>query len=138
MSSHHQHIHAPFASARGYLIPVLSFALSLPTLVVSALTTYHALTGYTFDVSTQVVQVSPLVFGFGSLYIIFGPVLGSIICITQRTRAEQIYGSVHLLGFRIKRMNTIALYIAALALGLLLFSVMLTILGTALTSSGPD
>ncbi len=45
--------------------------------------------------------------------------LALVLCTTQRTRAEHIYGSSLLLGFRIKRLNAVALWCAGLALGML-------------------
>lgn len=127
-----------FEPAFGYLVPIASLALSLPTLVFDIAVTYHTLTGNTFDTSERGIQAPPFAFAFGCLCIVFGPLLGLIICIVQRTHAEQTYGSVHLLGFRIKRLNTIALYIAILALGLLLLSGLLIMLRNAVTPGGPD
>lgn len=51
----------------------------------------------------------PLAFGVVVCYIVFGPMLGCIICLTQRTRREQVYGSVLLLGFRMKHIDFIVL-----------------------------
>jgi hypothetical protein len=42
-----------------------------------------------------------------------------VLCTTQRTRAEQVYGSALLLGYRMKRLNTIALWCAALGIAML-------------------
>ncbi len=138
MLFHNHHSQAPFASAYGYLIPGASLALSLPTLAVDLVLISHAVTGYSFDINTSLIHISPFASAFGCLYIVFGPILGGLLCVTQRARAEQTYGSVHLLGFKMKRMNTIALYVAGLALGLLLASGLLTILHNALTPGGPD
>lgn len=111
---------APYAPARGYLVPFVSLALSLPTLVfvlaVALMAAYHALTGRTFSESAQPVLVSPLAFGLAICYLMLGPFAALALCLTQRTRAEQTYGSVLLLGYRMKRLNTIALYSAGLAI----------------------
>lgn len=50
---------------------------------------------------------SPLAFGVVACYIVFALMLGCIICLKQRTRIEQVHGSVLLLGFRMKHMNFI-------------------------------
>lgn len=112
----------PFAPAWGFAVPLIAFALSLPTLLSSlifgTLAIYHAVASSEHTSSAEtVLQVSPA-FVLVLLYIVFGPMLGCVLCVTQRTRAEQVYGSVHLLGFRMKRMNTIALYCCGLALAL--------------------
>ncbi len=135
MLFHNHHSQTPFASAYGYLIPGASLVLSLPTLAVDLVLISHAVTGFSIQ---TVIQISPFASAFGCLYIVFGPILGGLLCVTQRARAEQTYGSVHLLGFKMKRMNTIALYVAGLALGLLLGSGLLIILHTALTTGSLD
>lgn len=121
MMQHHPHRGAPYAPRLGYLVPLVSLALSLPTLVVvltlSGVMLYHTLTRHTLDVSAPPFLQSPLGFALVVCYIVFGPVLGCVLCLTQRTRTEQVYGSVLLLGFSMKRLNTFALSIAGLAVG---------------------
>lgn len=111
---------APYAPSRAFLVPSLSIVLSLPTffiglfLVISGI--YRAISGGSlYTGATAVVQVPAL----ACLVLVLGPMLALVLCTTQRTRAEQIYGSALLLGFRIKRLNTIALWFAALALAML-------------------
>lgn len=115
--------HAPYAPARGYLVPLVSLALSLPPLLillgVALLAAYHALTGQNFDTSAPPTFVSPLAFGLAVCYIVLGPFAAVVLCLTQRTRAEQTYGSALLLGYRMKRLNTMALYSAGLAIGVI-------------------
>jgi hypothetical protein len=125
MFSRFHHNQLSFEPAFGYLVPIASLASSLPTLVFDIVVTYHTLTGNTFDTSARSIQIPPVAFAIGCLWIVFGPFLGTILCLAQRTHAEQTYGSVHLLGYKIKRLNTIALYMAVLALGLFLLSVLL-------------
>lgn len=111
--------HAPYAPRRGYIIPALSLALSIPSLAATvglcALAAYHALTGYNVPLSAPPLRSAA---GFTALvcYVVFGPVLAVIICVSQRARAEQIYGSDLLLGYRMKRMNTLALWSAGVAI----------------------
>jgi hypothetical protein len=64
-----------------------------------------------------------------------GPMLAAVLCITQRTHAEEVYGSALLLGFRIKRLNTIALRTAVLALAT---SVLIALLGAVNVSLNPQ
>ena len=110
---------APYAPRRGYIVPVVSLALSIPSLLATfslcALAALHALTGYNLPVSTPPLRSA---LGFTALvcYIVFGPLLAVIICVSQRARAEQVYGSDLLLGYRMKRMNTIALMSAGAAI----------------------
>jgi hypothetical protein len=91
----------------------MSLALSLPTLIgalaLSGVALYHALRGQVLDVSAPPVLQSPLGFAVVVCYLMLGPILGGILCLTHRTRTEQVYGSVLLLGFRMKRLNTVAL-----------------------------
>lgn len=118
---------APYASRTGYLVPFASLALSLPTLVtvvgLGSVALYHALTGYTLAVSTPPLLQSPLAFAAMVCYLVLGPMLGAILCLTQRTRAEQRYGSALLLGYQMKRLNTLALCSAALAIAALMLLV---------------
>lgn len=117
-------------------MPIVSFALSLPTLLVAlvltALAIVHAATGSNLDANLGAPAAVQLPVGFALmwLYFLLGPMLGAVICLTQRTRTEETYGSVHLLGFRMKRLNTLALWSAGLALGALVLLVM-TILAIA-------
>lgn len=126
VQDHPQH-GAPYPSRSGYLMPVVSLALSLPTLVgalgLGGVALYHALTGQTLNVSVPPFLQSPLAFGGVVCYLVFGPMLGGVLCLTQRTRTEQVYGSVLLLGFRMKRLNTLALWSAGLAMSLLMLLV---------------
>ncbi|HET9110406.1 MAG TPA: hypothetical protein VFN78_06260 [Ktedonobacterales bacterium] len=111
--------HAPYAPRRGYIIPALSLALSIPPLVavfgVCALAVFHALTGYNLPLSAPPLRSAA---GFTALvcYVVFGPVLAVIICVSQRARAEQIYGSDLFLGYRMKQLNTLALWSAGAAI----------------------
>lgn len=111
---------APYAPSRAFLVPVASIVLSLPTLFVGLFLVvagvYRAISGSSlYTGATEVVQVPVL----ACLFLILGPMLALVLCTTQRTRAEQVYGSALLLGFRIKRLNTIALWCAGLALAML-------------------
>ncbi|HEX8997198.1 MAG TPA: hypothetical protein VF812_14315 [Ktedonobacterales bacterium] len=125
---------APFAPRRGYLIPALAFALSLPslmaTLSLSALAALHALSGRAFTLSAPPLR-SPVGFAALVCYLVFGPALGFILCVSQRARAEQTYGSVLLLGYRMRRLNTLALWCAALALGVLMFILLVAMVARA-------
>lgn len=118
---------APYPSRRGYFVPLVSLTLSLPTLV-CALTLvsaalYHALTGRALDAGISSVVLPPPAFAVGVCYLVLGPVLGGVLCLSQRTQTEQRYGSVLLLGFRMKRLNTLALYSAGLAIAVLMLLV---------------
>lgn len=123
MSRHAHPDPTPYAPARGYLVPILSLALSLPpllcTLSLFTLATYHAATGGSFNAGGSAVLLPPLVFGLALCYIVLGPMAAFVLCLTQRTRAEQTYGSALLLGYRMKRLNTIALCCAGLAVAVL-------------------
>ncbi len=126
----------PYAPRRGYIIPVISLALSLPALFcilgVGVLAVANALTGYTLSLSASPLR-SPLGYAALVCYIIFGPMLGVILCLSQRGLAEQRYGSDLLLGYRMKRLNTIALTIAGVATAATTLSVMLLFLGKVLS-----
>lgn len=117
----------PYPPRSGYLVPVVSLALSLPTLVgtlaLGGVALYHALTGQALDVSVPPLVQSPLGFSLAVCYLAFGPVLGGILCLTQRTHTEQVYGSALLLGYKMKRLNTLALWSAGLAISVLLLLV---------------
>lgn len=127
---------ALYAPRRGYIIPFVSLALSLPALLciigIGALAAANALTGYTLSLSAPPLR-SPLGYAALVCYVIFGPVLGVILCLSQRGLAEQRYGSDLLLGYRMKRLNTIALTIAGVAMAATALSVMLLFLGKALS-----
>ncbi|HZC04199.1 MAG TPA: hypothetical protein VE338_01020 [Ktedonobacterales bacterium] len=120
---------SPYAPRRGYLIPALSLALSVPSLIatfsLSALAITHALTGYNLPVSMPPLQ-SALEFTVIVCYIVFGPMLGLILCVSQRARAEQLYGSDLLLGYRMRRLNTIALWSAGVAISAMMLVLLLT------------
>ena len=58
--------------------------------------------------------------------------LALVLCTTQRTRAEQLYGSALLLGFRIKRLNALALWCAGIALGMLPLMVVVSVVVNSL------
>ncbi|MGZ3600201.1 MAG: hypothetical protein ACXWQ5_10890 [Ktedonobacterales bacterium] len=124
MMEDHPNGEAPYEPHVGYLVPRVSLALSLPTLVgaltLSGVALYHALTGQTFGISAPPFLQSPLGFAVVVCTFVFGPILGGMLCLTQRTRTEQIYGSALLLGFRMKSMNTLALYTAGLPMGVLM------------------
>lgn len=110
----------PYAPARGILVPVVGIALSLPTLVIGltlALSgVYMAVTGRSVYAGGPQVLLVPVPV---CLYLILGPMIALVLCTTQRTRAEQVYGSALLLGFKIKRLNKVALWCAGLALSML-------------------
>ncbi len=92
----------------------------------------NALTGYTLSVSAPPLK-SPLSHAALVCYIIFGPMLGLILCLSQRGLAEQRYGSNLLLGYRMKRFNAIALTIAGMATAATALTVLLLFLGKALS-----
>jgi hypothetical protein len=122
---------APFPPGRQYAVPLASLALSLPTLVLglalSVWTVIHALTGRILSVTTPPFLQSSFGYGLGVRYFLLGPTLGAVLCLMQRSRARFIYGSVHLLGFRMKRLNTLALCGAGLAMGALALLVVLNL-----------
>jgi hypothetical protein len=122
---------APFAPARQYAVLLASLALSLPTLVLgltlSVWSVIHALTGRILGVTTPPFLQSSFGYGLGVLYFLLGPTLGAVLCLMHRSRARFIYGSVHLLGFRMKRLNTLALCGAGLAMGALALLVVLNL-----------
>jgi hypothetical protein len=53
------------------------------------------------------------------LALLFGPMAAAVLCTTQRTRAEQVYGSALLLGCRLRQLNRIARWRAALGSAML-------------------
>ncbi len=122
--------HTPYAPRSGYIIPVVSLALSIPSLVttcgVCALAAVHGLTGYNLPLSAPPLRSA---LGFTALvcYLVFGPVLAVIICASQRARAERVYGSDLLLGYRMKRLNTIALWSAGAAICALMLVLFLSL-----------
>jgi hypothetical protein len=112
--------HAPYAPTRALLVPIVSIVISAPTLLIGLLLvvsgTYLAIFGHSLYAGTPLVMQVPVPL---CLFLVLGPVLALVLCTTQRTRAEQMYGSSLLLGFRIKRLNALALWCAALALATL-------------------
>lgn len=119
MADHHSG-GAPYAPMRGILLPAASILLSVPTILIGGFFVvsgaFDLLSGHSLYAGGQQVVQLPI---FGCLYLALGPVIALMVCITQRTRAEQVYGSALLLGFRIKRLNRVALWCAALALATL-------------------
>lgn len=108
---------APYAPARGILVPILSLALSLPTILVGiawvAAATYALLAGH--GIYTGAPRSLPVPWPV-CMWVLLGPLLALALCASQRGRAEELYGSALLLGYRIKRWNTVALWCAAAAL----------------------
>lgn len=111
---------APYAPRRGYAIPIASLALSFPALVTMptllGLALYHALSGRDLIAGASPILLPSALATLALCLILFGPMLALMLCVTQRARAEQIYGAVFYLGYRMKRLNTIALRCAVLAL----------------------
>lgn len=111
---------APYAPSRAFLVPIVSIVLSLPTLFIGLFLvisgTYRAISGGSLYTGAGAAVEIPALVCMG---LVLGPMLGLVLCTTQRTRAEQVYGSALLLGFRIKRLNTIALWCGGLALAML-------------------
>lgn len=134
MTSGHSN-RAPYAPRRGYLLPFVSLALSLPpfliVLAACAIAIYHAMTGQTFDLVAPALQ-SAAVYGAIVCYIVFGPLIGLILCLTQRGLAQQVYGSDLMLGYRMKRLNTLALSVAAVAVCTLFLLITALFVGHAL------
>ena len=130
---------APYPSAIWQVVPIVGLALSVPTLLESLAlggwAVYHALTGQVLDLSvlSPFFQL-PLAPAIAVLYTVFGPMAACAMCLTQRACAHETYGSVLLLGFRMKRMNTIALYVAASALVAVAGLVLLLVIMGMLTS----
>jgi hypothetical protein len=123
---------APFASGHALLVPIVSLALSLPTLftelIAVGINAYEIVTRRALVTTAQTLQLPGLGVGLGCLYLVMGPLVAIVLCITQRTRAEQQYGSALLLGFRIKRLNTLALRAAAGALCMIGVVVVLSVI----------
>ncbi len=110
----------PFEPSLGIAVPLVSLALSMPTnllgLAAIVISADEVITRRSLVATSQVVTLPGLGVGLGCLYLVMGPLVAVVMCISQRTHAEQAYGSSLLLGFRIKRLNTIALRSAVLAL----------------------
>lgn len=111
---------APYAPAYSILVPIISIALSLPTILIGfvwiAASAFYLVTGRGLVVNSSShvdvpVPVCPA--------LVFGPMAAIVLCTTQRTRAEQVYGSALLLGYRLMRLNRIALWCAALGIVML-------------------
>lgn len=111
---------APYAPRRDFAIPIASLALSFPALVAMptfvGLALYHALSGRDLIAGAAPILLPSALVTLAICLIFFGPVLALMLCVTQRARAEQVYGADFYLGYSIKRLNTIALYCAGLAL----------------------
>jgi F0F1-type ATP synthase assembly protein I len=86
----------------------------MPALVGLAL--YHALSGRDLIAGRATILLPSALVTLAICLIVFGPMLALMLCVTQRARAEQVYGADFYLGYSIKRLNTIALYCAGLAL----------------------
>jgi hypothetical protein len=71
----------------------------------------------------------PLDFVVVVCYIAFGPMLRGVLCLTQRARTGQVYGSVLLLGFTLKRLEHAGPVQHGLAMGVLMLPV---VVGTLL------
>jgi hypothetical protein len=111
---------APYAPAYGILVPIVSIALSLPTILIGIVWVsagaYFLVTGHGLNVnSSSTLQVPAPV----CLALVFGPMASAVLCTTQRTRAEQVYGSALLLGYRMRQLNRIAPWCAALGIAML-------------------
>src|SRR4051794_5975822 len=95
MVKDHPNRAAPYAPRAGYLVALVSLALSLPTLVgaltLSGAARYHALMGQTLGISAPPILQLPVGFAVLVCNLVFGPTLAGILCLTQRTRSEQIY-----------------------------------------------
>ena len=137
MTSGHSN-RAPYAPRRGYLLPFVSLALSLPPLLFAlaacSIAIYHAATGLTLDVVAPALQ-SAAAYGVIVCYIVFGPLIGLILCLTQRGLAQQAYGSDLMLGYRMKRLNTLALSVAAVAVCTVFLLIVVLFAGHALTGT---
>lgn len=127
----------PYAPRRGFAIPIASLVLSFPALVamptVLGLALYHTLSRRDLIAGNATIALPSAVVTPVICLILFGPMLALIMCVTQRARAEQVYGADFYLGYRMKRLNTIALYCAGFALAfvtLTIFSGLLLRAGT--------
>lgn len=127
----------PYAPRRGFVIPIASLVLSVPALVAMptflGLALYHTLSRRDLITGSATIVLPSEAVTLVVCLILFGPMLALIMCVTQRARAEQVYGADFYLGYRMKRLNTIALYCAGLALAfvtLTIFSGLLLRVGT--------
>ncbi len=121
--SHRDRDHAPYAPARDILVPIASLALSLPTIVIGLLWVIAAATsapllllGHSLSTGAPRSLMIPWPV---CLWTLLGPITAGMLCVTQRTRAQERYGSALLLGYRIMRWNTLALQCAVVAMVLL-------------------
>lgn len=123
---------APFAPRVGYMIPCVSLVVSLVSLAtltsLGGVAVYHALTGR--QLATPPVLIPPVMFAAGVCFVTLGPMLSVLLCLAQRAHAQQTYGSDMFLGYRMKRMNTVALYCGALAVAAAMVG-LLTLSGAA-------
>lgn len=119
---HRNRDRAPYAPARDILVPFISLALSLPTIligllwVISVAATSVPLIGHGLSTGAPPSLMVPWPV---CLWTLLGPVTAGMLCVTQRTRAQERYGSALLLGYRIMRWNTLALQCAVVAMVLL-------------------
>lgn len=90
MVEDHPNRELPYAPGVGYLVPLVSLALSLPTLVgaltLSGAALYHALTGQTLGISAPSILQSPL--GFA--------VLVCYLCVRADSRGHPLSDSAHM------------------------------------------
>ncbi|HEX8983349.1 MAG TPA: hypothetical protein VF792_11295 [Ktedonobacterales bacterium] len=128
---------APYAPRRDFAVPIVSLALTVPALVApptaAALALFHAISGRDLSAGAGAILLPSPVFTLAICLILFGPMLALMLCVTQRARAEQTYGADFYLGYRMKRLNTIALGCAGTGLAvvtLTIFSGLLLRAGT--------
>ena len=107
----------PYAPRYSILVPIVSIALSVPTVLLGvvwiAAGAYYLVTGRGLFVNSASTLDVPVPV---CLALVFGPMAAAVLCTTRRTRAEQVYGSALLLGYRLRRLNRFALWCAALGI----------------------
>lgn len=116
-----------------YLVPAVSLVLSLPALLcllaLCAVAGYHALTGHALDLSAaQPLLQRPVVPGLLLLYVVFGPMLGVVLCVLQRVRMLGASGGSRVRRVRPSAADGLALGTAGLALGVLMLLVVVSMI----------
>jgi hypothetical protein len=109
-----------------YLLPLLSFVVSLPLLLgilaTDVLIGYEAVTGYTRILRSLVDSLQPPWFAALLLYALFGPVLACMLCLIPTTPSGQEATAARRLRGSAQRFRLVGVLVAVMALGLVLLT----------------
>lgn len=109
------------------LVPLVSLAFSVPPLLVvlaaGGMIVYLALTGQPLGSAVPSILVSGSLVRLGVSYVILGPMLAIVLCVSQRARSRPDPRGSSALRITGRSLDSVALVIAGLAVAVMLLAI---------------